>query len=108
MDGGIVTAGIGAADNGLTLTEGGLTVAGIALNNVSAQVYAAENAFIPDFSGVEMKEDLVAFLLNVLFGSDRFAVGFTYNANGLALAGDVVVDVQGDGAAGTVQITASG
>ena len=108
LDGMNVTARIGAAENGLTLTEGGLTVAGIALNNVSAQVYAAENAFTPDFSGVEMKEDLVAFLLNVLFGSDRFAVGFSYNGNGFALAGEVVVDVPGAGAAGTVQITASG
>ena len=108
LDGMNVTARIGAAENGLTLTEGGLTVAGVALNNVSAQVYAADNAFTPDFSDAEMKEDLVAFLLNVLFGSDRFAVGFTYNGNGFALAGEVVVDVPGAGAAGTVQITASG
>lgn len=81
LDGMNVTARIGAAENGLTLTEGGLTVAGVALNNVSAQVYAAENAFIPDFSGVEMCDDVFELLLNayIQFADSEFlTLSFDY------------------------------
>ena len=81
LDGMNVTARIGAAENGLTLTEGGLTVAGVALNNVSAQVYAAENAFTPDFSGVTMCDDVFELLLNayIQFADSEFlTLSFDY------------------------------
>lgn len=81
LEGMNVTARIGAAENGLTLTEGGLTVAGIALNNVSAQVYAAENAFTPDFSGVTMCDDVFELLLNayIQFADSEFlTLSFDY------------------------------
>lgn len=81
LDGMNVTARIGAAENGLTLTEGGLTVAGIALNNVSAQVYAADNAFTPDFSGVTMCDDVFELLLNayIQFADSEFlTLSFDY------------------------------
>ena len=81
LDGMNVTARIGAAENGLTLTEGGLTVAGIALNNMSAQVYAAENAFTPDFSGVTMCDDVFELLLNayIQFADSEFlTLSFDY------------------------------
>ena len=81
LEGMNVTARIGAAENGLTLTEGGLTVAGVALNNVSAQVYAAENAFTPDFSGVTMCDDVFELLLNayIQFADSEFlTLSFDY------------------------------
>lgn len=81
LDGMNFTVRIGASEKGLTLTEGGLTAAGVALKNVSAQVYAAENAFAPDFSSVTMCENVFELILNayIQFADSEFlTLSFDY------------------------------